>query len=307
MLYDLSLTLENNYASSTDNARNVIRILPPTLSGQQQLISGQIHISPPPDERIDRTDFFGNFVTEIAFRHPLTALTVTLKARVARGARALVMDLSPPLNGLRQELQSSTDLTPASPLHYLTASPRVTLDRLFRDFADDTVTATMTALQAVQAVGLRLHREMTFDATATDVDTPPAQAFKNRHGVCQDFSHIMIACLRSMGIPAGYVSGFLRTTPPEGQERLEGADAMHAWVRAWCGKEVGWVEYDPTNDLLVGEDHIVVGYGRDYSDVAPLKGVLRTSGGQTGTHRVDVIPVKEPKDEPMPPDCTSDI
>jgi transglutaminase-like putative cysteine protease len=103
----------------------------------------------------------------------------------------------------------------------------------------------------------------------------------------------MIAGLRSIGVPAGYVSGFLRTTPPKGQPRLEGADAMHAWVRAWCGKEGGGVEYDPTNDLMVGTDHVVVGYGRDYADVAPLKGVLRTSGGQAGTHRVDLVPLDQ--------------
>ena len=122
------------------------------------------------------------------------------------------------------------------------------------------------------------------------VDTPAIDAFERRHGVCQDFSHIMIACLRSIGIPAGYVSGFLRTIPPEGQQRLEGADAMHAWVRAWCGIESGWIEYDPTNALRVGQDHIVVARGRDYGDTAPVKGVLRTAGTQTTGHKVDVIP-----------------
>jgi transglutaminase-like putative cysteine protease len=293
MLYDLTMVLENAYQNSTDTARNVVRVLPLDWQGQQRLVAGSIDISPSPDERVDRNDFFGNAVTEIAFRQAISSLKITLKARVERLSPPRKLDLSPDLPGLRIELQSSTDLTPHSPLHYLVASPRITLSEPFLVFAQDAVSAEMPVLQMVRAIGKRLHSEMRFDAQATDVDTPALVAFENRHGVCQDFSHIMIACLRSLGIPAGYVSGFLRTLPPEGQERLEGADAMHAWIRAWCGKEVGWVEYDPTNDLMVGTDHLVVGYGRDYADVAPLKGVLRTSGGQEGTHRVDVIPLDQ--------------
>ena len=149
----------------------------------------------------------------------------------------------------------------------------------------------MTALDAVRAVGLALHRDMHFDPEATTVDTPPAEAFARRHGVCQDFAQVMIACLRGVGIPAGYVSGFLRTNPPPGQPRLEGADAMHAWVRAWCGWQAGWVEFDPTNAISAGTDHIVVARGRDYGDVAPVKGVLRIAGEQKTEHAVDVIPV----------------
>ena len=102
---------------------------------------------------------------------------------------------------------------------------------------------------------------------------------------------MMIACLRGVGIPAGYVSGFLRTDPPPGQPRLEGADAMHAWVRAWCGWETGWIEYDPTNAVVAGTDHILVARGRDYGDVAPVKGVLRIAGEQTSEQAVDVVPV----------------
>ncbi|WP_420569255.1 transglutaminase family protein [Thalassovita sp.] len=291
MLYDLSMVLENEYQNSTDNARNVIRVLPLTLPNVQRLVVGSVHISPAPDERMDRNDFFGNAVTEITFRQPISSLQITLTARVERLRPARSLDLSPKLAGLRTELQSSTDLTPHSPLHYLVASPRIAMSEPFLLFAKDTVSPEMTVMQMVLAIGQRLHAEMRFDAEATDVGTPALTAFENRHGVCQDFSHIMISCLRALGIPAGYVSGFLRTLPPKGQERLEGADAMHAWVRIWCGKEVGWVEYDPTNDLMVGADHLVVGYGRDYADVAPLKGVLRTSGGQAGTHRVDVVPL----------------
>ena len=158
-------------------------------------------------------------------------------------------------------------------------------------FAKSVLKPSMTVAEAVTAVGHALCMHMEFDAKATTVDTPAAEAFAKQRGVCQDFSHIMIACLRGAGIPAGYVSGFLRTKPPPGKPRLDGADAMHAWVRAWAGPATGWVEFDPTNDIPSGPDHIVVAYGRDYSDVPPIKGTMRMSGGQKHNQAVDVIPL----------------
>ena len=157
-------------------------------------------------------------------------------------------------------------------------------------YAREQVAPGMTAADAVEAIGLALHRDMSFDPDATTVDTPPSEAFARRHGVCQDFAQVMIASLRGIGIPAGYVSGFLRTNPPPGQPRLEGADAMHAWVRAWSGGQTGWIEYDPTNAMPAGTDHILVARGRDYGDVAPVKGMLRIAGDQKTEHAVDVIP-----------------
>ncbi len=125
---------------------------------------------------------------------------------------------------------------------------------------------------------LAIHKDFKYDKDATKVDTGPVEAFALKRGVCQDFAHVMIAGLRGVGIPAGYVSGFLRTIPPKGKPRLEGADAMHAWVRVWCGQHAGWVEFDPTNAMLAGPDHITIGHGRDYADISPIVGVLRTSG-----------------------------
>ena len=165
---------------------------------------------------------------------------------------------------------------------------------MFRDYALTQIDAeTMTTLQVVETIGRAIDRDMTFEPGSTQVDTPPEEAFVRRRGVCQDFTHIMIACLRAVGVPAAYVSGFLRTIPPKGQPRLEGADAMHAWVRAWCGPNMGWVDYDPTNGVQVGDQHIVVACGRDYGDVAPVRGIVRTSGGQKSEQSVDVVPVKD--------------
>ncbi|WP_428688185.1 transglutaminase-like domain-containing protein, partial [Roseibium sp.] len=238
----------------------------------------------------DRTDFFGNAVTDIVYRSPHNELCFRLKARIDRTATPEEFDISPPLTSLAREIAGIQSLRPGEPVHFLAASPRLPLDPAFAVYAQEHVGPDMSTVAVIEAIGKALHQDMRFDAEATTVDTPALEAFERRHGVCQDFTHIMIACLRSIGIPAGYVSGFLRTLPPEGKPRLEGADAMHAWVRAWCGFEAGWIEYDPTNALRVGQDHIVVARGRDYGDAAPVKGVLRTAGSQTTDHKVDVVP-----------------
>jgi transglutaminase-like putative cysteine protease len=137
----------------------------------------------------------------------------------------------------------------------------------------------------------RIWDDFDYDPKATLVSTPLGEAFMKKKGVCQDFAHIMIAGLRGVGVPARYVSGYLRTVPPAGKERLEGADATHAWVSVWCGPFDGWVGLDPTNNILVGDDHIILAEGRDYADVAPISGVILSSGAQDVSVAVDVIPV----------------
>ena len=291
MLYDISLSITYEYAHDVQAGRHALRLLPADIPGEQRLIAGRMEPNPHPDERTDRVDFFGNSVTDIAYRTPHSDITFKLQARVDRIAAPVGLDFSPNLQTLANELTAVRSMSLEQPVHFLDGSPRIKLDSIFTDYSRENTDPDMTALTAVEAIGKALHRDIAFDANATTVLTSAIEAFQNRHGVCQDFTHIMISCLRGIGIPAGYVSGFLRTIPPEGAERLEGADAMHAWVRAWCGVEIGWVEYDPTNALRVGQDHIVVARGRDYSDIAPVKGVLRTSGGQTTKQSVDVVPL----------------
>jgi transglutaminase-like putative cysteine protease len=135
-----------------------------------------------------------------------------------------------------------------------------------------------------------LHSEMQYDDGATGADTSPLEAFHQRRGVCQDFAHVMIVAARAHGVPAAYVSGYLRTLPPPGRPRLVGADAMHAWVNLWCGDELGWVGFDPTNNVFAETDHIFVAMGRDYGDVAPLDGVFHGGKGQEMSVSVDVEP-----------------
>ena len=138
----------------------------------------------------------------------------------------------------------------------------------------------------------RIHAEFRYDRKATVISTPLDEVFAKRHGVCQDFAHVMIAGLRGLGLPAAYVSGYLRTIPPPGKPRLQGADATHAWVSLWCGPDLGWIGFDPTNDLLVENDHIILGVGRDFSDVSPIDGIILGSPKQKLNVAVDVLLVE---------------
>ncbi|MFD2054148.1 transglutaminase N-terminal domain-containing protein [Mesorhizobium calcicola] len=289
MLYDIRLHLHYDYAAAAGGGRHQIRVLPSTISGVQRVIAASLSFAPAPNERSDFSDFFGNNVTSIAFRDAHDALDIRMSARVSVSRPEPGLDVSPDIGRLRQELAAVRSLAPDTPHHFLTGSTHAGLDGAITSYAHDSVggSAAGTAMDLCD----RIHRDFTYDGEATTVRTRASDAFKLKRGVCQDFSHIMIAGLRGLGIPAGYVSGFLRTIPPKGKPRLEGADAMHAWVKVWCGRDAGWQEFDPTNGMRASNDHITVGYGRDYSDVAPIVGVLKTTGGQVGEQAVDVIPV----------------
>jgi len=289
MLYDIRLHLHYDYASAAGGGRHQIRVLPSTISGVQRVIAASLSFAPAPNERSDFLDFFGNNVTSIAFRDAHDALDIRMSARVSVSRPEPGLDVSPDIGRLRQELAAVRSLASASPHHFLAGSAHSGIDAAITTYARDSIagSAAGTAMNLCN----RIHRDFTYDGDATTVRTRASDAFKLKRGVCQDFSHIMIAGLRGLGIPAGYVSGFLRTIPPKGKPRLEGADAMHAWVKVWCGRDAGWQEFDPTNGMRASNDHITVGYGRDYSDVAPIVGVLKTTGGQVGEQAVDVIPV----------------
>jgi transglutaminase-like putative cysteine protease len=289
MQYDLRLVIHYEFDRPTGAGRQLLRIQPAEMPGLQNLLACDTVIKPEPSERREFTDFFGTKVLEVVMAPGLRSIEIAMKARVVRLPLGEELDMSPPLNRLAEELEEVTDLGPASPHHFLTNSPRITLDPAIAAFAREAVEGTETARAAIAALGKAIHDLMTFDSKATEVDTAPAEAFALKRGVCQDFAQIMISGLRSLGIPAAYVGGFLRTLPPPGKPRLEGADAMHAWVRAWAGAEAGWLDHDPTNDCFADTEHIAVGHGRDYGDVAPVTGALRMDGGQKGSHAVDLI------------------
>ncbi|WP_312405824.1 transglutaminase family protein [Rhizobium sp.] len=292
MLYDLSLHMGYTYDVPASGARHVIRLLPLSLPDRQRLIAGSVTVSPATDERVTFIDFFGQQATSVLVRAPHDRLDIRMQARVMVEAPTMQADLSPTLDVLRKELAEVWSVDPSSPHHFTGSSPRLPEEPAIAAYARQAVKPGQTVREIAAALCTRIHKDFKYDPEATTVDTTPKEAFKLKRGVCQDFSHVMIVALRSLGIPAGYVSGFLRTIPPPGKERLEGADAMHAWVRIWCGDALGYVEFDPTNNIPAGSDHIVVGYGRDYSDIAPVIGVLKGYGNQKADQAVDVIPVK---------------
>ena len=291
MLYDISLRISYAYDNDADSSRHVLRLMPADLPGEQRLIAGNLDIQPRPDEWVSGTDFFGNRFSQIAFRKAHREIVFNMHARVERYESSAPLDMSPSLDTLGRDVQVWAGLGPLAPHHFIGVSPLVPQSVATSSFSHGLLSSKQTAFSAVRTIGNALNRELTYDDEATSVDTPMEEAFAARRGVCQDFTHIMISCLRSVGIPAGYVSGFLRTVPPPGQPRMEGADAMHAWVRAWCGADMGWVEYDPTNAIDVGMDHIVVARGRDYSDIAPVRGQMRSYGDHTTAQSVDVLPL----------------
>lgn len=294
MLYDLSLHIGYLYDVPASGAHHILRLLPLSLPERQRLVAGSITVSPKPDERSSFTDFFRHPATYVTYRSSHEKLDIHMQARVSVQPQPLTADFSPILAKLPDELSDVWSLGPESPHHFLGSSPRLGTEPAIADYARSMLKPGMTVRQIAETICARIHAEFKYDPKATTVDTTPTEAFSLKRGVCQDFAHVMIIALRSLGIPAGYVSGFLRTIPPPGKERLAGADAMHAWVRVWCGETVGWIELDPTNNIAVGADHIVTSYGRDYSDVAPVIGVLKSYGSHQTAQAVDVIPVKQP-------------
>ncbi|MDR6667476.1 transglutaminase-like putative cysteine protease [Rhizobium sp. 1399] len=292
MLYDLTLHMGYAYDTPASGARHIMRLMPLSLANRQRLVAGSISISPQPDEQSHFVDFFQHPATSFLLRSPHETLDIRMQARVQVESQVMSADFSPLLANLPEEVAGIWSLDSESPHHFLGDSPRLTETKAISEYAKTCVQPSLTVMQIAYALCARINKDFTYDPEATTVDTTPLESFKLRRGVCQDFTHVMILALRSLGIPAGYVSGFLRTIPPPGKERLEGADAMHAWVRVWCGETAGWIELDPTNNIPAGTDHIVVAYGRDYADVAPVIGVLKSYGSQRSVQAVDVIPLK---------------
>lgn len=292
MLYDVTLKIDYSYSQPTNHTRNLLRLLPRDIPGMQTIHDWTLALSPRPSEQSWFTDFFRNPVTSTAWHAPIEEVKIALTFRAERLVDAPGLLMSSPLSRLPADLTACRDPGPDSPLHFTAPSRRAPLVPAITAFAREHLSPGMTSMEAVEAIGRAIHVEMTYSAEATDVDTPVETAFEARAGVCQDFSHIMIAALRGIGVPSAYVSGFLRTYPPPGKEKLVGVDAMHAWVRAWVGPELGWLEFDPTNNQFASVDYIVIGYGRDYDDVAPVRGSMRGAGDQDSEQSVDVAVVE---------------
>jgi len=291
VIYAIRHLTAYSYSRPVPFARCILRVLPRDGVGQRVLTS-QLSVAPRGAERRDGVCFFGNRTTTLTIAKPHRELRIEMTSRVE------VMRTAPPFPALTRGWEEVAELalqaqslSPDSPAQYLYPSRLAPTVSEITDYARRSFAAKRPVFEAAGELMARIRKEFVYDPEATEVSTPIREAFANRHGVCQDFAHIMIAGLRGLGLPAAYVSGYLRTIPPAGQPRLEGADATHAWVMLWCGPETGWIGLDPTNDLVVADDHIVTATGRDYADVSPLDGVLVGPGSQKLDVKVDVVPV----------------
>ena len=256
---------------------------------RQRVLAHALTVRPDPDWHDERNDVFGNAVASFAIHAAHERLEVIAESRVA------VAPTAPDLDAARhpwdpQAAMSTTGSQAVELAHFVGPSPLVPRSRRAILYARRSFRPGAPFGEALDDLARRIHRDFAFDASATTVTTPLEEVFDRRSGVCQDFAQLMIACLRGIGVPARYVSGYIVTRPPPGRPRLVGADASHAWVSAWCPGQ-GWIDVDPTNERRIDQDFVTLAWGRDFSDVTPLRGVILGGGAQELSARVTVTPL----------------
>jgi transglutaminase-like putative cysteine protease len=263
----------------------------PRVTAVQSRSGWRIAISPAPAVQVQRPDFFGNRVCFFAIQELHAKLEVTATSIVSvEVQRPPVPGLSLPWEQAARRYRDPVDPEATKPFQFVFGSPLVQPRPEFAEYARKSFPEGRPLLEGVHDLNRRIHADFVYDPVATTVATPLAEVWEKRRGVCQDFAHFAIACLRSLGLPASYVSGYLRTRPPEGKPRLVGADATHAWFSVFC-EDHGWVDFDPTNNCQPRDEHITVAYGRDFSDVSPVMGILTGGGSHEVKVAVDVEPL----------------
>ena len=288
-LFEVTHTSTYQYATPVSVSHNLFRLAPRRLYRQYRLGHG-IEVVPAPAITNIHTDYFGNDVTYASIAEEHRELQITSRSTVATGPSA-IPDSSETPAWEKVVALCRTDLTRGvmEATEFTYASPQVPVGPGFEQYAAASFEPRRPVLEAVLDLTARIFNDFKFDPTATTISTPLEEVLENRRGVCQDFAHFEIACLRSLGLPARYVSGYLETLPPPGQRKLVGADASHAWISFYC-PGMGWIDVDPTNNVLPSLQHITVAWGRDYDDVCPIRGVV-TGGGEDPilTVGVDVV------------------
>ena len=289
MIYNILHRTVYEYSAPVTVSHHAARVEPRGLP-QQTTERFALHIAPAPALQKTRTDYFGNRVWGFAIQEVHNRLEVTATSRVTVSpTTAPALALSPPWEKVAQLFSDPVSPEVVEPYQFVFDSPLLHVSQELADYARPSFAKDAPLLVAVADLNRRIFKDFKYDPVATTVATPLEEVLAKRHGVCQDFAHLAIAAVRSLGIPARYVSGYLRTRPPEGKKRLIGADASHAWFSVFC-PSTGWLDFDPTNNVLPMEEHITLAYGRDYTDVSPVTGVI--TGG--GSHRVGVSVDVEP-------------
>lgn len=294
MRYTITHRTLYQYSSGVALCHNEARLLPRETPWQLCRPS-QTRIKPRPALSVERRDFFGNRVLYFAIQdvHWRLEVTVATEVRVLDERPFDESSLSPPWEHACQMLREDPDPEIIEARLFGLDSPFVVVRPAFRDYAEPSFPPGRPLLEAMADLNQRIYREFKYDPHFTTVATPLDEVLRERRGVCQDFAHLAIACLRALGLAARYVSGYLETLPPPGQPRLVGADASHAWLAVYV-PGAGWAEFDPTNNCMPKEKHVTLAWGRDYGDVAPLRGVMTGGGSHSLKVAVDVEPSPEP-------------
>jgi transglutaminase-like putative cysteine protease len=289
MMYRIRHETIYQYSDPVSVSHHVLRLTPRDLPNQVRTAAAISIVPAPQVQCATHLDYFGNNVTSFSLQEPHERLTIEAACQLeVRESAPPVYSQSPPWESVREQLKTDHSSEGLEAYQFAFDSKRISARPELAAYAGESFPAGRPLLEAILDLTSRIHQEFRFDTKATEVTTPVETFFEKRRGVCQDFSHLQIACLRSLGLPARYVSGYLRTLPPKGKPRLIGADATHAWCSAWC-PGTGWVDFDPTNNCIPTNGHITMAWGRDYSDVSPIHGVLLGGARHTLKVGVDVI------------------
>jgi transglutaminase-like putative cysteine protease len=287
VLYEIRHKTTFDYEEIVSVSHHVLH-LAPRRHPLQSCLESETVVHPKPAVDSAGEDYFGNPIQHLTVQKPHKQLVVDAHARVEvrPAAQPLAVEQSASWETVREQLAAYEAL---DAYELLFESPYVVGDDAIREYALQSFAPDRPILAATLDLTSRIHREFQYRGGVSDVSTPVTDVFAMRQGVCQDFAHLEIACLRSLGLAARYVSGYLLTRPPEGKEKLVGSDASHAWLSVFAG-DLGWVDFDPTNDMIPGVEHITFAYGRDYGDVSPINGFIVGGGAHQVSVAVDVRP-----------------
>jgi transglutaminase-like putative cysteine protease len=290
MIYDVSHRTIYRYSTPVVQSQHVVHMSPRAV--ERQRIKGHtLLIDPAPTIRTEREDYYGNRVVMFDIEQEHRELTVHAHSTIdVTAPKPIDLEKSLPWDALAALIADTGGRVDIDVVRYACASKHTRPTVEIAAYARPSFAPGRALLPAVWDLVGRIHADFIFDATATDVSTPVMQVLQQRRGVCQDFSHLALACLRALHLPARYVSGYILTNPPPGLPRLAGADASHAWIAVWS-PEFGWVDFDPTNGLMPRDEHITMAYGRDYDDVSPISGILLGGSEHSVSVGVDVLPV----------------
>lgn len=291
MNYRITHTTAYRYSEPASLSQNEL-YLSPRATDCQRIEESRVTISPEPQYLQTRSDYFGNRVQIFMVQHPHDALEIETISHVITSTPILPdPGATPPWESVADQLVAHRETSDLDAYQFIFASPLITIPPGVREYAlSSFAPGTPILAGAVDLMG-RIFTEFKYDKAATTIDTSVADVLAHRKGVCQDFAHFFISCLRSLGLAARYVSGYLETQPPPGKPKLIGADASHAWVALYL-PDAGWIDLDPTNNLMPGERHITLAWGRDYGDVTPVKGVVMGGGVHTLSVMVDVAVIE---------------